>query len=169
MKHRQAPGAWGCLVSFILGLLLVPPLQAEETEGSRRELWLQESDRTTEEPAPSPWRSGSTNRSTKWGLLGSGAGLVAGVGLALWVKSEADDRYDVYLNTADPDAAQAALNSAEQYDRATLIGWGLAQVSFVAFVYFLTRENKRPLIPAEGKPLVRIQEDGVQVGFQVAP
>jgi hypothetical protein len=102
-------------------------------------------------------------------LIGAGAGLVTGVGLALWVKSEADERYEIYLDTADPDGAREALESAERYDRATLIGWALAQVSFVAFVYFLTREGERPLVPLAGEALVRPQEDGVEIGFRVAP
>jgi hypothetical protein len=85
------------------------------------------------------------------------------------VKSEADDRYDVYLNTADPDAAREAFDAAERYDRATLIGWALAQVSFVAFVYFLTRDETRTLIPVEGEPLVRTRDGGFEIGFRVAP
>ena len=62
-----------------------------------------------------------------------------------------------------------SFDAAVRYDRATLIGWALAQVSFVAFVYFLTREEKRTLIPVEGEPLVRTRDGGFEIGFKVAP
>lgn len=105
----------------------------------------------------------------KWGILGSSVGLVAGVGLAFWVKARADDRYDEYLRTADPTRSAELFASAERYDRATLIGWGMAQVSFVALLYFLTREGDRTLIPVEGEPVVRPHRDGVEVGVRLTP
>ena len=172
MNGVRIPGAWGCLVAFAIGLLLTVPVAGGETVSGNAlgERLLRSNSASSEENnAISPWRTASTGKSRTWGLLGSGVGLVAGVGLALWVKSEADDRYDIYLNTADPDVARDALDSAERYDRATLIGWGLAQVSFIAFVYFLTREGERPLISPKGEPLVRPQEDGFQIGFRVSP
>jgi hypothetical protein len=156
--------AWVCLIALGAGCVLPgaapagpPPAENGETVAE------------PEREDPVSFLTNRRSRSRRWGLIGSGVGLVSGVGLALWVKSEADDRYDLYLNTADPDAAREALDAAQRYDRATLIGWALAQVSFVAFVYFLTREGKRPLVPAEGEPLVRPYEDGFEIGFRVTP
>jgi len=123
------------------------------------------SDETSSDDAPVFQKS----RGYKWGILGSSVGLVAGVGLAFWVKSKADDRYDEYLVTADPTQSADLFASAERYDRATLIGWGMAQVSFVALLYFLTREGDRPLIPVEGEPVVRPHRDGVEVGLRLTP
>ena len=102
------------------------------------------------------------------GMVASAAGLAAGVGLAVWLKSEADDRYDDYLRLADPARATAAYRSAERYDRASLIGWGTAQLSFIALLYFLTREDARPLVPVEGEPILRAGAGGLEVGFRVA-
>lgn len=109
------------------------------------------------------------SRHITWGIVGSSVGLVGGVGLALWVKHQADDRYDRYLHTADPTRSHDLLKAAERYDRASLVGWAMAQVSFVSLLYFLTREQKRTLIPVEGEPLVRPKSDGVEVGLQVTP
>jgi hypothetical protein len=103
------------------------------------------------------------------GIVASGIGLAAGVGLAAWLKSEADDRYDEYLHLADPARAREARLSAQRYDRASLIGWGTAQLSFLALFYFLTREEERPLIPVEGEPIVRAGASGIEVGIRVAP
>ncbi len=104
-----------------------------------------------------------------WGIVGSGLGLATGAGLAVWLKSEADDRYHRYRRTADPVAARDLFDEAERYDRASLVGWTLAEVSFVALFYFLTREPGRSLVPVRGEPLIRTDEDGVQVGLKVAP
>jgi hypothetical protein len=103
------------------------------------------------------------------GIVASGAGVAAGVGLAVWLKNEADLRYDRYRSTADPARARRAFDAAQRYDRATLIGWTAAEISFVALFYYLTREEKRPLVPVRGKPLVRAGENGLQVGFEVTP
>jgi hypothetical protein len=101
--------------------------------------------------------------------VGSVVGVVAGVGLALRIKSEADERYESYLSIADPDEAARRLDAAERYDRAALIGWAMAQVSFVGLIYFLTREGDHALVPVKGEPLIRPIRDGVQVGFEVRP
>ena len=103
------------------------------------------------------------------GLVIAGAGLLGGVALAAVLKDKADDAYDRYLLTADPDAARAHLDDAERYDRLSVSGWVVAQVSFVAFLYLLTRERERPLVPVEGEPVVRTTDDGVQVGWRVGP
>ncbi len=124
-------------------------------------------------PADSAGASGippmdESGRSTT-GILISGMGVAAGVGLAIWLKNEADIRYDRYRDTADPVRARDAFDAAQRYDRATLIGWGVAEISFVALFYYLTREEKRPLIPVRGEPVVRSGEDGIQVGLRVTP
>ena len=105
----------------------------------------------------------------RWGLAASGAGLAAGVGLAVWLKGEADDRYDLYLRTADPVRARDHFDAAQRYDRATLIGWVVAQASFVGLVYFLIHEKERALVPARGEPLVRARADGLEVGVVLWP
>jgi len=121
------------------------------------------------EPQPEALDVRPGSRRITWGIVGSSVGLVGGVSLALWVKNQADDRYDRYLHTADPKRAQDFLDTAERYDRASLVGWAMAQVSFVALLYFLTREQKRPLIPPQGEPLVRPTSDGVEVGVRLNP
>lgn len=162
-------GARVLILAQILTLTALPAAGAEPGDGTSvvpRRPFL---DSAAPDSASALSNSDSVSRRKKWGLIGAGTGLVAGVAMAMWVKNEADDRYDVYLNTADPEEAQKAFDEAQRYDRATLVGWGLAQVSFVAFVYFLTRERSRPLVPVEGEPIVRPREDGVQVGFRFTP
>ena len=105
----------------------------------------------------------------RWGLAVSGAGLALGVGLAAWLKDEADDRYELYLDTANPARARDHFEAAERYDRATLLGWVIAQASFVGLVYFLVTEEERPLIPARGEPLVRATGEGIEVGVVLCP
>ena len=102
MTHYKKPTAWMCLLAQTLFLFLVPAARA----GSG-----------TDDPAPhvptrpflsdagadsTRWAPETKSSRRKWGLIGAGTGLVAGVAMAIWVKSEADDRYDIYLNTADP-------------------------------------------------------------------
>lgn len=110
---------------------------------------------------------GNPNRSL--GLVLSGISLGAGVGLAMWLKNSADERYDAYLVTADPTKARELLEAAQRRDRASLVGWGLAQASFVSLIYFLTRERERPLVPVRGEPLISYRQDAVQVGIRVQP
>ena len=157
--------AFLCLMAQLA--MLVPPAQGgpagarpflessaalADTTGASEDSWL--------EPG---------KRSYKWGVLGSAVGIGVGVGLALWVKSEADDRYDMYLRTAEPEQASELFESAQRYDRAALVGFGLAEISFVALVYFLTRDRDRPMVPTRGEPTLRVTPDGPQVGFKVRP
>lgn len=180
MRRLTAPVAWICLAAmtgalFPAGAAGTPAAgdslgAVPEAAGTAKAPVAAEEPGDGKAPETAPFfLTNRRDRSRRWGLIGSGVGLVTGVGFALWVKSEADDRYDTYLNTADPDAARDAFDAAVRYDRATLIGWALAQVSFVAFVYFLTREEKRTLIPVEGEPLVRTRDGGFEIGFKVAP
>jgi hypothetical protein len=150
------------MAAYLTGLGLAEG--AEVGEGSEAPA---DTDPTGNEESPA--LSLQPPRDYTWGILGSGIGLVAGVGLAVWVKNEADERYDEYLITADPEHAQDLFDSAQRYDRATVIGWAMAQVSFVALVYFLTRDKDRPLVPVEGEPLVRPYRDGVELGFRFTP
>jgi hypothetical protein len=94
---------------------------------------------------------------------------MGGLALAVILKGEADDRYAAYRVTADPDRARSLFDSAERYDRSSLIGWGVAQVALVYLFYLFTREDKRPLIPTEGEPVVEATRDGIQLGWRVAP
>jgi hypothetical protein len=100
-------------------------------------------------------------------LLGF-VGLVGGAGIALFYKSEADERFDEYLTTADPDRAPSLLRESQQYDRRSVIGWVLAQASFVGLFYLFTNPAKKPLIPVEGEPLVRRSDSDVQIGWRLS-
>jgi hypothetical protein len=103
------------------------------------------------------------------GVLLSGLGIFAGVGLAAYFKSQADGYYNEYQVTADPEDAREAFDKAESYDRATLVGWVFAQLSFLSLIYFITKQSQRELIPVEGEPVVRPQDGGVVVGFRYTP
>jgi hypothetical protein len=102
-------------------------------------------------------------------VIASGAALLAGLGLAILLKLEADDRFDQYLVTADPQEAQNLFKSSERYDRASLIGWVIAQAGFVLFFYALIDESKRPLVPVTGSVAPTEGLDGVQVSVRVSP
>jgi hypothetical protein len=170
MIVRFKRGAWICVLAQLAALIALPGARASSSaEPGASPVPERPFLAAAEDSAETRWTPQGGFSRRNWGLIGSGAGLVAGVAMAIWVKSEADDRYDIYLNTADPDEARKAFDEAQRYDRATLVGWGLAQVSFVAFVYFLTREKGRPLVPVQGEPVVRPQGDGLQVGFRFTP
>jgi hypothetical protein len=169
--------ALGCLLAHLGGPVFAPEVLAQtipetppapESDAPEDVLlddrsWLVSS----EEPAEIEFED--DEKSYTFGIIGSAVGLVAGVGLAVWVKREADKRYDEYLITADTDHQADLFQSAQRYDRATIIGWGLAQASFIALLYFLTREGGRDLVPVEGEPLVRTYEDGVELGIRFTP
>jgi hypothetical protein len=180
MRRVRAAGAMLCLAAQILALR---PAWGGERPRPPASLFLHaaadpagsDSTRSGLAPAspadrdgPRLWETGAP-RSSRWGIVGSSVGLIAGVGLALRIKSEADKRYDSYLTLADPVEARRRLDAAQRYDRAALIGWAMAQVSFVGLVYFLTREGDRPLTPVTGEPLIRPERDGVEVGVRVRP
>jgi hypothetical protein len=166
-----------CLLAHLGGVVLTPGVFAQtipenppapET-GDEEDTWLDDrSWLVSSEDSPDVEFEESEKNYT-FGIIGSAVGLVAGVGLAVWVKREADKRYDEYLITADTDQQVELFDSAQRYDRATIIGWGLAQVSFVALLYFLTREGGQDLVPVEGEPLVRTYQDGVELGFRFTP
>ncbi|HET9234361.1 MAG TPA: hypothetical protein VFP10_09500 [Candidatus Eisenbacteria bacterium] len=147
--------------------LLVPPARGEPAAARP---FLAESAAQADSTGPSEdsWLEPG-KRSYKWGILGSAVGIGVGVGIGLWVKSEADQRYDMYLRTAEPQQASELFESAQRYDRATLIGFGLAEISFVGLVYFLTRDRDRSMVPTRGEPTLRVTPDGPQVGFRVRP
>jgi hypothetical protein len=169
MRFRRG-AALACLAAFLLQLPAgVAWAAASGTGVGPQRLPAARPGLESSDPQPEALDVRPGSRRITWGIVGSSVGLVGGVGLALWVKNQADDRYDRYLHTADPERAQDYLDAAERYDRASLVGWAMAQVSFVALLYFLTREQKRTLIPAEGEPLVRPKADGVELGVKVAP
>jgi hypothetical protein len=154
-----------CLVAQLA--LLVPPARGGPA-GTRPFLAESAAQADSTDPAEDSWLEPG-KRSYKWGILGSAVGIGVGVGIALWVKSEADQRYDMYLRTAEPQAASELFESAQRYDRAALIGFGLAEISFVGLVYFLTRDRDRSMVPTRGEPTLRVTPDGPQVGFRVHP
>jgi hypothetical protein len=99
----------------------------------------------------------------------SAAGLAAGIGLAVWLKNEADERYEAYLNTADPDVARDHFRAAERLDRWSLAGWVVAQASFVLLFLSVIRIAEPERIPTGGQAYVTPQPGGVLLGFEVAP
>ena len=169
--------ALGCVLAHLGGVALAPGLGAQtipehppvEEAGDEEDIWLDDRSWLVSSEDPPEIEFEEETKSYTFGIIGSAVGLVAGVGLAVWVKREADERYDQYLVTADTEEQTRLFNSAQRYDRATIIGWGLAQVSFVALLYFLTREGEQELIPVEGEPLVRTYRDGVELGFRFTP
>jgi len=144
---------------------LVAPMRAG-AEPSRP--FLAETSADTTQHSEEGWLTPG-RKSYRWGLIGSAVGIGVGVGIALWVKSEADNQYDAYLKTADPQQADEYFKAAQRYDRAALIGFGLAEISFVGLVYFLTRDRDRSMVPTHGEPTLRVTPDGPQVGFRVHP
>jgi len=153
---------WLCVLAH-LGLL-APQTRAEDepqtpAESEPRAEPLPELDlHAPEDPGPN--------------LLGfglAGAGLAAGIGLTVFLKTEADDRYDAYQVLADQELAREMRDSAERYDRLSLIGMVVAQVSFVALVVLLIEDRHRVTIPPQGEPLIEVGADGARVGWRVAP
>ena len=108
-------------------------------------------------------------RSSGLGLshLAGFVGLLGGAGVALAYKREADDRYDRYLTTADPDRARALLDDAQRYDRRSVIGWVLAQASFVYLFAQFTKPPEEPLVPVAGEPVLRKSEADLQLGWKL--
>jgi len=172
--------ALSCLLAHLGGPVLAPGIcaqtipenpparEGEDTEDTE-DIWLDDRSWLVSSEDPPEITFEEDEKSYTFGIIGSAVGLMAGVGLAVWVKREADKRYDKYLITADTDQAADLFDAAQRYDRATIIGWGLAQVSFIALLYFLTREGGRDLVPVDGEPLVRAYGDGVELGFRVTP
>jgi hypothetical protein len=156
--------AFVCLLAH-LGVVAVPA-RAGAAEGSRPFLKSSSADSTR---APKEGWLTPGRKSYRWGLIGTAVGIGVGVGIALWVKSEADQQYDLYLKTAEPAQADEYFKSAQRYDRAALVGFGLAEISFVGLVYFLTRDRDRSMVPTHGEPTLRVTPDGPQVGFRVHP
>ena len=146
-----------------LGLLVPAAGRAEDARP-----FLAESSADSTKPPEEGWLTPG-RKSYRWGLIGSAVGIGVGVGIALWVKSEADQQYDAYLKTADPAKAEEFFKTSQRYDRAALIGFGLAEISFVGLVYFLTRDRDRSMVPTRGEPTLRVTPDGPQVGFKVHP
>lgn len=169
--------ALGCVLAHLAGVVPVPGLGAQtipenppvEEAGDEEDIRLDDRSWLVSSEDPPEIEFEKEKKNYTFGIIGSAAGLLAGVGLAVWVKREADQRYDQYLVTADTEEQTRLFDSAQRYDRATIIGWGLAQVSFVALLYFLTREGEQDLIPVEGEPLVRTYQDGFELGFRFTP
>ncbi|NNF08621.1 MAG: hypothetical protein HKN21_17800, partial [Candidatus Eisenbacteria bacterium] len=117
---------------------------------------------------PEQWGQ-QQERPSRWPLVAAGAGLAVGIGVGVWLKSEADDRYERYLLTATPADQDNLFEESQKLDRLSLIGWGIAQASFVALFYLLTREQDRPLIPTTGEPVVSVNREGILLGWTIAP
>ena len=166
-----------CLLAHLGGSALAPAALAQTIPedppagkaGDEDDIWLDDRSWLVSSEDPPEIEFEEPRKNYTFGIIGSAVGLVAGVGLAVWVKREADERYDRYLVTADTEEQVKLFDSAQRYDRATIIGWGLAQVSFISLLYFLTREGGQDLVPVEGEPLVRTYQDGVELGFRFTP
>lgn len=196
---RCRRGAILCLLAHLLGAVGVPGAEAARTSGSRllhlqltvpvrQSPWYPAATVETKTPPGflSPLLAHSASEPTyadslrvsqvrrrgggnTLGVLLSGLGIFAGIGLAAYFKSQADGYYNEYQVIADPQEAQEAFDNAERYDRATLVGWVFAQLSFLSLIYFLTKQGQRDLIPVEGEPLVGTGNGSILVGFRYTP
>jgi len=153
------PWAWLCLAAYGVLLAGAGPARGESPS------WLAAGDPTSFADSLRSQQAAAGNGRSPAGLLFSGLGIFAGVGLAAYMKSEANGYYNEYLVTGDPELANQSFEKAQQYDRATLVGWVFAELSFVALVYFLTRQETRGLVPTEGEPLVHPANGGMEVSF----
>jgi hypothetical protein len=152
--------ALGCLGAYLVVFLGAGPAQGDAPD------WLAKKEPTSFADTLRTRQAEAKSGRSPAGLLFSGLGIFAGVGLAAYMKSEANRYYNDYLITGDPEAADEAFQKAQQYDRATLIGWVFAEASFVALIYFLTRPGTEALIPTEGEPLVHPSNGGLEVRFR---
>jgi hypothetical protein len=158
MRRLLRPSAGAALLGQILLLFALPPTGV--AEDSREE---------TPEREPLHVVEPEESKSPTLGYLLTGVGILSGVALAVLLKDRGDEAYDRYLHTADPDLARSYLEAAERYDRRSLAGWAVAQVSFVAFFVLLVKDRDHPRVPVEGEPVVRSTEDGLQFGWRLGP
>ncbi len=71
-----------------------------------------------------------------------GLAAVSG-GLALYFRNEANNKFDQYQNTGDPELFETFFDDAERYDRYAAISFGVFQASFIASFYLLLKEANR--------------------------
>ncbi len=114
-------------------------------------------------PAPAP-----RERAYVPVILAAG-GLVAGLALAVVLKNDADDLYEQYLRTADPEQQEDLFARAERMDRWSLVGWVVAQASLVLFFFALIREGEKPLVPTDGPVALTASPDGTGLGLRITP
>jgi hypothetical protein len=160
VRDRLRPLAWFCLATYLIVFAGAGPARGEAPS------WLAAGEPTSFADSLRAQQAAATSGRSPAGLLFAGLGIFAGVGLAAYLKSEANGYYSEYLVTGDPELANDSFEKAQQYDRATLVGWVFAEVSFVALVYFLTRQGSNDLVPTEGEPLVRPSPGGMEVSFR---
>ncbi len=75
-----------------------------------------------------------THRRAKFSLLGA---TVLTHWLAFYFKNVADDRYNRYLHTADPDLIDRYWRETQKYDRLTDITLALSYTSLAVFIYLV--------------------------------
>lgn len=122
-------------------------------------------------PAPlpvlvTPDRASFIDRHRTLLLVGSTALLAGGVAAGLGFKSEADDVFDEYTRTGNPDRQRELFDRAERYDRLSLVGWALGEVGFVATFLLLIRQPPRALVPgADARPVGPDGHPGVTLRY----
>lgn len=106
---------------------------------------------------------------SRWAAFGVSTALVAGGAVtAARLKNLADDRFDIYRRTGDPARQREAFRAAERYDRLSLIGWGVAEVAFLAAFYLIIQESPRGLVPTVTAARGPAGEPAWQVGVSHA-
>lgn len=83
-------------------------------------------------------------------LGGSLALLSGGVYSAFRLKDQADERFDAYLRTGNRQRQRELFDEAERLDRLTLVGWGVAEIAFLASFFLLIHQEPRGMVPAAG-------------------
>jgi hypothetical protein len=112
---------------------------------------------------PGPWWV----RHRTAALGGSLALLAGGVYAGFRLKDQADEQFDAYLRTGNRQRQADLFGRAERLDRLALVGWGIAEVAFLASFFLLIHEEPRGMVP---KPFVAPAPtgDGVQLRVGVS-
>ncbi len=84
-------------------------------------------------------RSRRTKRAISWGFLG--ATVLSGV-TALYLKNEANDTYEEYLNAGNPERMDYYYGRSEEYDRYASAAFGVFQLNFLLWAYFFVKSAK---------------------------
>lgn len=74
-------------------------------------------------------------------LIFTGLSLATGI-TAMALKNTADDAYNQYLQSGNPQEREAFFNRAEKYDRYTSVAMGAFQVNLVMSLYFFYKSQK---------------------------
>lgn len=101
-------------------------------------------------------RSSSLSR-FNWRAWGSLTAGVAAAGVAVHLKSRADDAYDEYLGSASPAEQERHLDDSNRLDHLSAISWVVAEGGFIAALWFFARdvlsmdEGTTPIMWSDGQ------------------